>query len=98
MKMKDPVPQFTHFVSSLARDHPNLAYLHVVEPPALEEREVPEESNDFLRKIWAPRPFISCGLYTRETAIEAAEKMGDIIAFGHHFTSNVRHSLFNPLL
>ncbi|KAJ2936026.1 hypothetical protein H1R20_g1068, partial [Candolleomyces eurysporus] len=95
MKMKDPVPQFSHFVASLARNHPNLAYLHVVEPPAIEERadikglaEVPEESNDFLRKIWAPRPFISCGLYTGETAIEAAEKKGDIIAFGHHFISN----------
>ncbi|KAJ2918835.1 hypothetical protein MD484_g1623, partial [Candolleomyces efflorescens] len=95
MKMKDPVPQFTHFVSALARDHPNLAYLHVVEAPSVEERidtqglaDVPEESNDFLRQIWAPRPFISCGLYTRDSAIEGAEKKGDIIAFGHHFTSN----------
>ena len=32
MRMPDPVPTFTYLVSRLAADHPNLGYLHVVEP------------------------------------------------------------------
>ena len=30
MRMTDPVPTFSYLVSRLAEDHPNLAYLHVV--------------------------------------------------------------------
>lgn len=80
----------------MASSHPNLAYLHVSEAPPVEERmdvkdlaEIPEESNDFLRKIWSPRPFISCGGYTRQTALDVAESKGDLIAFGRPFISNV---------
>lgn len=32
MRMPDPLPTFTYLVSRLASDHPNLAFLHVVEP------------------------------------------------------------------
>ena len=32
MRMKDPVPTFTYLVSRLAEEHPNLAYLHLIEP------------------------------------------------------------------
>ena len=28
--MTDPIPTFSYLVSRLAKDHPNLAYLHVV--------------------------------------------------------------------
>ena len=28
--MTDPVPTFSYLVSCLAKDHPNLAYLHVI--------------------------------------------------------------------
>lgn len=59
MKMRDPIPQFSHFVSSLVESHPNLAFVHLVEPPPIAERtdvkhlsEIPGESNDFIRKIW----------------------------------------------
>lgn len=107
MRMSDPVPQFSHFVSSLAEKHPDLAYVHLVEPargppivpngPGPDERDAAElakESNDFFRKIWAPRPLITCTEYTRETALEVAEKKGDIIAFGRLFISNVSlHSI-----
>ncbi|KAJ3523998.1 hypothetical protein NMY22_g11191 [Coprinellus aureogranulatus] len=101
MRMADPVPQFSHFVSSLAQQHPNLAYVHLVEPargPSIvpngprhgeeDPAELLKESNDFVRKIWAPRPLISCTEYTRETALEVAEKKGDIIGFGRLFISN----------
>lgn len=32
MRMEDPVPQFSHFVSELARRHTSFAYVHVLEP------------------------------------------------------------------
>ena len=96
MKMEDPVPQFSHFVSSLASSYPSLAYLHVVEAPPIQERsgvngliDTPEESNDFLRKIWSPRPFISCGGYSRQTALAVAESKNDLVAFGRPYISNV---------
>ncbi|KAF6746161.1 NADH:flavin oxidoreductase/NADH oxidase [Ephemerocybe angulata] len=94
MRMDDPKPQFSHFISNVVASHPKLAYLHVVEPGSGQYRTNPkfptrgdEESNDFLREIWAPRPFMSCGEHTRETALRFAEK-GDIVAFGQLFISN----------
>ena len=105
MKMEDPVPQFEYFISQLAKLHSNLAYVHLVEPgvdkisisgyTADEVRPTKRETNDYFRKIWAPRPFISCGNYTRETAIEVAEEKGDIVAFGRHFMATVRNSHFS---
>ncbi|TFK24188.1 NADH:flavin oxidoreductase/NADH oxidase [Coprinopsis marcescibilis] len=89
-----PIPQYLHFVSEMAKAHSKLAYLHMVEPrhnPSdWKTPRVPKEgeSNDVFRKAWAPRPFISCGCYTRETAIETAERKGDLIAFGQAFIAN----------
>ena len=93
MGMKDPEPQFSFFVEQLKTRHPNLAYLHLVE--ARENSVMDEEaqqSNDYLRKIWAPRPLVSCGAYSRKLALEVAETKGDIIAVGRPFVSNVRSS------
>ena len=49
-----------------------------------------DQSNDFLREIWQPRPFISAGGYTAELALEVAENKGDLIAAGRLFIANVR--------
>ncbi|KAF8957177.1 hypothetical protein BDZ97DRAFT_1737829 [Flammula alnicola] len=84
MKMKDPKPQFSHFIGSVGAAYPNISYVHAVEPDTPSE----VESNDFIRNIWAPRPLITCGNYTRETAIERADTKGDLIAFGKHYISN----------
>ncbi|PPQ90987.1 LOW QUALITY PROTEIN: hypothetical protein CVT25_014227 [Psilocybe cyanescens] len=85
MHMVDPIPQFTYLVKRIVEKHPNMAYLHVVEP----DKGAPEtESNNFLREIWGPRPFISCGDYTRETALAKADETGNLIAFGRYFISN----------
>jgi NADPH2 dehydrogenase len=96
MGMTDPIPQFTYFVSVLKKRHPKLAYLHVIEPrvSGIEDRTADtHESNDFLREIWQPRSYISAGGYiTRENAIQVAEQMGGLIAFGRMYISNV--SLF----
>jgi len=92
MRMEDPKPTFTYFVERLRDLHSDLAYLHVVEPSvsgASSVDKVPEgDSNDFIRQLWAPRPLISAGCYTRASALEAAEKTGDIIAFGRTFLAN----------
>ncbi|KAK0436590.1 hypothetical protein EV421DRAFT_1892367 [Armillaria borealis] len=64
MNMKEPKPTFAHLVSQIKSRHPDLAYLHIIEP----------------------RIF---GNFDRETtAMEAADKSSDLIAFGRHFVSN----------
>ncbi|KAF7798996.1 hypothetical protein EIP86_010226 [Pleurotus ostreatoroseus] len=91
MRMENPKPTFTYLVNKISEKHPNLAYLHLVEPRAEgnTDRVVrPGESNDFLRDIWAPRPFISAGGFTRELALEHADKTGDLVAFGRSYISN----------
>lgn len=94
MTMTDPVPTFTYFANEIKRRHPHFAYLHAVEPRVAgtafrDEDEIkPQEENDFLRKIWAPKPFISAG-HTRASGIEAADEKGDLVAFGRQFISNV---------
>ncbi|KAF9811115.1 hypothetical protein IEO21_06633 [Rhodonia placenta] len=91
MGMKDPKPTFAYLVSHIAEAHPDFAYIHVVEPRVegnLDRIVLEAESNDFLRRIWAPRPFITAGGFTRDTAFEAAEKTGELVAFGRFFISN----------
>ncbi|KAF8890831.1 hypothetical protein CPB84DRAFT_1784626 [Gymnopilus junonius] len=73
MKMKDPVPQFTHFIKSLVTAYPDMAYLHTVEP----DNGVTTESSDFLP-----------GSFTMQSAVERAEATGDLIAFGRWYISN----------
>lgn len=89
MGMSDPIPTYSHLVARLRDSHPNLSYIHVIEPTISGYNEVTqEESNDFIREIWAPRRIISAGGYNRSTSINAAEEKGDLIAFGRMFISN----------
>lgn len=93
--MKDPKPTFAYLVTKIRERHPNLAYIHVIEPridgaDSRDNSDLPEdENNDFLREIWAPRPFLSAGGYTRESAVKVADEKGDIVGFGRHFLSSV---------
>ncbi|KAF7975567.1 hypothetical protein HWV62_9263 [Athelia sp. TMB] len=97
MRMSDPVPTFSHFISALLAAHPELAFVHVVEPRvsgASDRTEVipDSESNDFirdiLRKSGGLTKLISAGGYTREQAIKAAESKGDLVAFGRAYIAN----------
>ncbi|KAF9462814.1 hypothetical protein BDZ94DRAFT_1260391 [Collybia nuda] len=92
MRMEDPVPQFSHFVTSLKTKYPDLAYLHLVEPRINGSTEAhistPHESNDFIREIWGPRPLISAGGHSRESALQCAEEKGGLVAFGRFYISN----------
>ncbi|KAF7342493.1 putative inactive dehydrogenase EasA [Mycena venus] len=90
MGMPDPLPTFSYVISELAARYPSLAYLHLVEPRVSgnSEREAAtHESNDALHALWAPRPFVRAGGFTRESALEAAEN-GDLVAFGRQYISN----------
>ncbi|KAI0647402.1 FMN-linked oxidoreductase [Trametes meyenii] len=91
MRMKDPIPQFTYLVTKLREQYPDLAYIHVVEAGVLGFIDVDsaeEESNDFIRDIWLPRPLVSAGRYSRESALARAEKTGELIGFGRLFIAN----------
>ena len=90
----NPVPVFSYLVEELRRRHANFGYLHVVEPRVQgifdrDEREVEKQSNDFLRAIWAGKPWISAGGFSRDSAIKQADEKGELIAFGRYYTSNV---------
>ncbi|SJL08645.1 related to NADPH2 dehydrogenase chain OYE2 [Armillaria ostoyae] len=92
MNMKEPKPTFAHLVSQIKSRHPDLAYLHIIEPRIFGnfDRETvgADEENDFIRAIWALKTLIAAGGYNRQTAMEAADKSSDLIAFGRHFVSN----------
>ncbi|KAJ7121366.1 hypothetical protein C8R44DRAFT_622933 [Mycena epipterygia] len=91
MGMADPLPTFSYVIAQLAVRHPDLAYIHLVEPRingnATRDDVGAHESNDALRALWAPRPLVRAGGFTREGAIEAAES-GDLVAFGRLYISN----------
>jgi NADPH2 dehydrogenase len=98
MRMPDPVPQFTHLATALRAAHPNLAYLHLIEPRVAAEADVEHpstDSNDFLREVWKGKPVISAGGYDREGAMKTSDETGDLIAFGRHYIANVG---FPPLI
>ncbi|KAL4252357.1 Aldolase-type TIM barrel [Abortiporus biennis] len=102
MGMQDPYPTYTYVVNQLLERHPDLAYIHAIDPRARGHvtesdsigadielvSDVHGKSLDFIRKVWAPRPFISAGFYTPELALEIADSKGDLIAFGRYFIAN----------
>ncbi|KAI0830333.1 hypothetical protein BC628DRAFT_1357469 [Trametes gibbosa] len=91
MRMDDPIPTFSYLVSRIAEKFPDLAFLHLVEPGLAGGSDIDAkegESNDFIRKLWLPRPLITAGRYTRESAIARCEETGELVAFGRLFISN----------
>lgn len=93
MLMKDPIPTFSYLATKLKELHPDLAYLHAVEPRVngnVTREADAHESIQFLRDIWAPKKFISAGGFRKDSAEELAE-VGDnnLVAFGRQFLANV---------
>jgi NADPH2 dehydrogenase len=95
MGMKDPLPTFTTLIERIRDNHPNLAYIHVIEARVngnifmtlTDENRA--HSNEMLRKIWGDRPYVAAGGMGRPTAIDAVEKYGGLVAFGRHFIASV---------
>ncbi|KAJ7700171.1 NADH:flavin oxidoreductase/NADH oxidase [Mycena olivaceomarginata] len=95
MGMTDPIPTFSYIISQLAAHHPTLAYIHLVEPRISgnttcdADKIEKHESNDVLCALWAPRPVVRAGGYSREGAIKAAEgREKTLVAFGRFYISN----------
>ncbi|KAI0314486.1 hypothetical protein OF83DRAFT_444221, partial [Amylostereum chailletii] len=90
MGMEDPVPTFREYVNRIRAAHPDLAFLHVVEPPLEEDKHFisAEQSNKFIADIWAPRPLVYAAGFEPETALAKAEANdGALIGFGRYFLS-----------
>ena len=104
--MREPHPEetFGYLISNLKEYYPNLAYIHVVEPPVDGDAHAPLnsgaqlqlESNDFIRNIWQPRPLIVSGGFSGTMAKETVEEKDGLVAFGRHFIANVGFSTFSP--
>jgi len=93
MRMENPKPQFQYIVEQLAKRHPDLAYVHAVEPRVaqgdIDDDKIPEgESLDFLREAWGDRPFIAAGGFNRDLGLKVAEEKGGLIAYGRPFLAN----------
>lgn len=90
--MKHPIPLFSYVVAELKKRFPNLAYLHAVEPrvSVIDDRTPDaDESNDFIKALWCPRPLILAGGFLRDNAVQAAETDGVLVAFGRRYIANV---------
>ncbi|KAI9432676.1 hypothetical protein H4582DRAFT_1857536 [Lactarius indigo] len=93
MGVSDPIPTYTELVTRIRDSYPDFAYLHVIEitdvaiTPGSGET-VTRRPTKFLRDIWGDRPYITNGLYKRDTAIEVVEKEGGLVSFGRYFISN----------
>lgn len=88
--MDDPIPTFSYLLEKLRDDFPRLAYVHIIEPHPESVSGRNDESTDFARKIWSPRPYFAAQGFTPESAIKAAEETdGVAVVFGKWFISNV---------
>ncbi|KAI0050089.1 NADH:flavin oxidoreductase/NADH oxidase [Auriscalpium vulgare] len=92
MRMAEPLPTFVELARMLKAQHPNFAYLHVVEPRISgsqdDEASEPTDSNKRIRDAWAPGVYIAAGGYNRESATKTVEEDGGLVAFGRHFIPN----------
>ena len=94
--MDDPVPTFSYIVNKLKENHPDLAYIHSVEPRVNGAEDlsgsetVNSDTNDIFRNIWGDRPFIVAGGFrTAEDIAETVKSKGGLVAMGRYFISNV---------
>ncbi|XP_037028343.1 putative 12-oxophytodienoate reductase 5 isoform X2 [Bradysia coprophila] len=97
-----PVATWSYITQKLQQIHPDLAYIHFIEArmSGLSDVDVePEESLNPFRDIWKG-PFINCGGYNRNKAIQTCEQReNSLVAFGRVFIANpdlverLRHDL-----
>ena len=91
MPDEDIVPTYTYLVTSLREK--KIAYLHVIQPriSASDDTEIgANDSDEFVRALWADLPYIAAGGFARATALERTEAhKNELICFGRYFISNV---------
>ncbi|VDC07426.1 unnamed protein product [Peniophora sp. CBMAI 1063] len=88
--MSDPVLTFKALVERIHSKHPDLAYIHVIEPEPDRVASAPGvvRSNAFADEVRLPKPVLHAAAFTPETAREAAERDGVLVGFGKLFISN----------
>ncbi|GAA5826468.1 hypothetical protein JCM11251_002383 [Rhodosporidiobolus azoricus] len=91
-KLEDIKETFSYFVDQIRTRHPNFAFIHAVESRISggADKEAGEgETLDFIRDIWAPRPFLIAGGFNAEHGPELAEQHeNNVIVYGRYFISN----------
>ncbi|KAK4226564.1 hypothetical protein QBC38DRAFT_480094 [Podospora fimiseda] len=95
MRMPDPIPQFSHLVSTIQEKYPNMAYLHFVQARVKGNKtaeEEDDESLDFALKIWKGPVLIAGNLdasSAKELVDEHYKERDNLVAvFGRYFISN----------
>ncbi|KAF8313589.1 FMN-linked oxidoreductase [Clavulina sp. PMI_390] len=94
MRMANPIPALTYIISEIKTRFPTFMYLHMAEPrmsAAMDDpTAAPDDSNDFARKLWAPRPYLAAGGFSRDVAeaVKFAEKRGVLLVLGRAFIAN----------
>ncbi|CAE6500886.1 unnamed protein product [Rhizoctonia solani] len=97
MGMRNPIPTYTYIISELVERHPELAYIHMIEPginsaengTTQELDEGVKASNDFAFQIWTPRAYLTGGGYDHKSAPKMAETLDNTaIVIGRLFISN----------
>ncbi|KAI9492278.1 hypothetical protein BDB00DRAFT_765681 [Zychaea mexicana] len=93
MNDDSPYQTWSYILEQLYSKHPNISYVHMVEPRLNllgEENAETSDSLDPFRGKWQHGVFISAGGYTYapKLAEDVADATGNLIAFGRSFTSN----------
>jgi NADPH2 dehydrogenase len=107
MGMEDPKPTFSYFVETVRSRLPNIGYLHVTRPQVSgdNDSEVAHRrgANDFLHKIWHPKPLLVAGGISPDTVDDVIQEDNVVAVFGRWFISNpdlpgrLRHKIpFSP--
>eukprot|EP00026_Physarum_polycephalum_P010801 Phypoly_transcript_10981.p1 GENE.Phypoly_transcript_10981~~Phypoly_transcript_10981.p1 ORF type:complete len:376 (-),score=70.63 Phypoly_transcript_10981:22-1149(-) len=87
MEDSDPISLYSYTLSQLQERHPDLAYVHLVEPRAAREKN-PEITLSPFRKVWHG-VLLTCGGYDAQSGIDQIETGGsDLVAFGKLFLAN----------
>ncbi|KAG8746200.1 hypothetical protein FRC10_005716 [Ceratobasidium sp. 414] len=97
MGMTDPISTYQYIISELAKRHPEFAYIHMIEPGIESAADAPiipladgtMPSNDFAYQLWSPRPYLTAGGYTANSAKGVSEKWENAaVVMGRPFISN----------
>jgi hypothetical protein len=86
MRMDDPKPTFAYLAQRIKDLYPDFAFIDAVE---VERPRDGKESNEFLREVWSPTPFISNSGYDRQKGMELADRTGGLVSYGKYFLANV---------
>jgi NADPH2 dehydrogenase len=101
MRERDPLALFVPYVHAILNKHPGLAYIHALEPRAMDTSDVkaeaidPSDTLDPIRAICAAKnvSFITAGGWNAANAVTHSESYDDLVAFGRHFIGRHRSRL-----